>query len=256
MLDSGVRDANARGEGRAIALAAWAKAVLYNGLSQYETALAAAQEACEYDDLGLFGSGLIELIEAGARSGAAEAAAAALGQLEERTRAAATDWALGVEARSRALLTDGPDAESLYVESIDRLERTRIVVHVARAHLVYGEWLRRDQRRVDARDQLRAAHEMFASMGAEAFAERARRELLATGETVRKRTIESRDLLTAQEMQVAVLVAEGHTSAEVGAQLFISRRTVEYHLQKVFTKLGINSRRAVGGALRALDRAT
>jgi DNA-binding CsgD family transcriptional regulator len=226
-----------------------------NGLGLYEPALAAAQQACEHDDRGLFGWALIELVEAGARSGARELAAAALRPLEERTRAAGTDWALGVAARSRALLSDGPAAEPLYCEAIERLERSRIPVHLARAHLVYGEWLRREHRRVDARDQLRAAHEMFASMGAEAFAERARRELLATGETVRKRTVESRDILTAQEAQVALLVAEGHTNPEIGGQLFISPRTVEYHLRKVFTKLGISSRREVRGALRASERA-
>ena len=255
LIEASVQDATARGEGRAVTLAAYATAVLYNGLGLYELALAAAQQACEYDDLGLFGWALIELVEAGARSGARETAAAALRRLEERTRAAGTDWALGIEARSRALLSDdGPAAESLYREAIERLGRSRIAVHLARAHLVYGEWLRRENRRVDAREQLRAAHEMFASMGAEAFAERARRELLATGETVRKRTVESRDILTAQEAQVALLVAEGYTNPEIGGQLFISPRTVEYHLRKVFTKLGISSRREVRGALRASER--
>ena len=180
-------------------------------------------------------------------------AAAALRALEERTRAAGTDWALGIEARSRALLSDGSTAEPLYLEAIERLERTRIVVHLARAHLVYGEWLRREQRRVDAREQLRTAHEMFSRMGAEAFAERARRELLATGETVRKRTVATTDLLTAQEAQIARLAGEGHTNPEIGAQLFISPRTVEYHLHKVFTKLGINSRRKLRTALQDLD---
>ena len=254
-IEAGVQDATARGEGRAVALAAYASAVLYNGLGLYESALAAAQHACEYDDLGLFGWALIELVEAGARSGAREPAAAGLRSLEERTRAVGTDWALGVEARSRALLSDGPAAESLYREAIERLDRSRITVHVARARLLYGEWLRREHRRVQAREQLRAAHEMFASMGAEAFAERARRELLATGETVRKRAVESRDTLTAQEAQVALLVAEGYTNPEIGGQLFISPRTVEYHLRKVFTKLGISSRREIRGALRASQRA-
>jgi DNA-binding CsgD family transcriptional regulator len=256
LIDASVRDATARGEGRAVALAAWATALLYNGLGLYKAALAAAQQACEYDDLGLFGSALIEVVEAGVRSGAHDVAASALAQLEERTRAAGTNWALGIGARSRALLSGGPAADSLYREAIDRLERTRIVVHVARTHLVYGEWLRREHRRVEARDELRAAHEMFASMGAEAFAERARRELLATGETVHKRSVGSRDMLTAQEAQIASLVGEGRTNAEIGAQLFISPRTVEYHLHKLFTKLGISSRRELRVALLASDRSS
>ena len=255
LIETSVRDATVRGEGRAFSLAAYATAVLYNGLGRYELALAAAQEACEYDDLGLFGWALIELVEAGARGGAPEIAAASLRRLEERTLVAGTDWALGIEARSRALLCgDGPTAESLYREAIDRLGRTRIAVHLARARLVFGEWLRREHRRVDVREQLRAAHETFTSIGAEAFAERARRELVATGATVRKRTVESRDMLTAQEAQVALLVAEGYTNPEIGGQLFISPRTVEYHLRKVFTKLGISSRREVRGALRASER--
>jgi DNA-binding CsgD family transcriptional regulator len=255
LIEASVQDAAARGEGRAITLAAYATAVLHNGLGLYELALAAAQQACEYDDLGLFGWALIELVEAGARSGASEVAAAALRRLEARTRVAGTHWALGIGARSRALLSDdGPAAESLYREAVERLGRSRIAVHLARAHLVYGEWLRREHRRVDAREQLHAAYEMFASIGAEAFAERARRELVATGATVRKRTVESRDILTAQETQVALLVAEGYTNPEIGGRLFISPRTVEYHLRKVFTKLGISSRREVRGPLRASER--
>jgi DNA-binding CsgD family transcriptional regulator len=255
MIDVSLRDAMVRGEGRAVALALYAAAVLYNGLGRYEPALAAATQACEHDDLGLFGWALIELVEAGARSGGRERATVALHALEERTKAVGTDWALGVAARSRALLTDGPDAEVFYREAIERLDRTRITVHLARAHLVFGEWLRRDNRRAEARDELRVAHEMFDSMGAGAFAERAARELSATGETVRKRTVESRDALTAQEAQIALLVAEGHTNPEIGGQLFISPRTVEYHLRKVFTKLGISSRREMRGALQALERA-
>ena len=162
--------------------------------------------------------------------------------LEERTGAAGTDWALGVQARSRALLSDGPDADSLYREAIERLERSRITVHVARAHLVYGEWLRRENRRIAAREHLRAAHEMFSTMGAEAFAERARRELLATGETARKRTDETQDALTPQEAQIALLARDGLSNPEIGAQLFLSPRTVQYHLHKVFQKVGLTSR--------------
>ena len=250
LIDARARDATARGEGRAIGLADCATAVLYNGLGRYEAALVGAQRACEHEDLVMFGWSLAELIEAGARSGARDAAAGALRQLEERTRAAGTDWALGILARSSALLEHGETADALYREAIERLERCRIVVHLARAHLVYGEWLRRENRRIDAREQLRIAYEMLGRIGANAFAERARSELLATGETVRKRTVESRDVLTAQETQVARLAAQGRTNPEIGAQLFISPRTAEYHLHKVFTKLGISSRRRLRDALR------
>ena len=221
--------------------------MLYNGLGRYEAAPTGAQRACEHEDLGFFGWSLTELVEAGARSGANEEAATALRQLDARTRAAGTDWALGIEARSQALLSDGPMADALYREAIDRLGRSRIAVHLARAYLVYGEWLRREQRRVDAHEHLRAAHDMFRRFGAEAFAERARRELQATGETVRQRTVDTRHALTAQEAQVARLAAERHTNSEIGARLFISARTAEYHLHKVFSKLGIRSRRELRG---------
>ena len=223
--------------------------MLYNGLGRYKDAHAAAERACEHDDLGLFAWPLVELVEASARSGSLDVAAAALRRLEERTRAAGTDWALGIEARSRALLTDGDAADALYREAIERLARGRIAVHLARAHLLYGEWLRREHRRLEAREQLRAAHESLAAMGAQAFAERARGELLATGETVRKRTVETRDELTAQEAQIARLARDGRTNPEIGAQLFISPRTVEWHLHNVFTKLGIRSRRELHDAL-------
>jgi DNA-binding CsgD family transcriptional regulator len=250
LIEAGVKEANTRGEGRALGLAGYATAVLYNGLGRYQAALAGARQACDHDDLGFFGWSLVELVEAGVRSGAHDAAAGALRQLEERARAAGTDWALGTLARSSALLEDGRAADALYREALERLERCRIVVHLARAHLVYGEWLRRENRRVDAREQLRIAYEMLGRIGAEAFAERARRELLATGETVRKRTVETRDVLTAQEALVARLAAQGRTNPEIGAQLFISSRTAEYHLRKVFTKLGIRSRRSLRDALR------
>jgi DNA-binding CsgD family transcriptional regulator len=243
LIDADVQDAIARGEGRALGLAGYATAVLYNGLGGYEAALAGARRACEHEDLGFFGWSLAELVEAGARSGASDEASTALQQLGERTRAAGSDWALGIQARSRALLSGGPAADALYREAIDRLGRSRIAVHLARAHLVYGEWLRREQRRVEAREHLRAAHDMFGRFGAAAFAERARRELQATGETVRKRTADTRDVLTVQEAQVARLAAEGHTNPEIGARLFISPRTAEYHLHKVFSKLGVSSRR-------------
>ncbi len=242
LIEASREDATRRGEGRAVTLAEYATAVLYNGLGRYQAALAAAQRACEYDDLGLFAWALIELVEAAARSREPELAADALEQLSERTRLSGTDWALGVEARSRALLSDGRAAEDFYLEATERLGRCRIRVHLARTHLLYGEWLRRENRRIDARETLRAAHEMFSAMGAEAFAERAARELLATGEKARKRTADTRGQLTAQETQIAELAREGHSNPEIGAQLFISPRTVEYHLHKVFTKLEISSR--------------
>jgi len=244
-----IRDSTARGGGRVLALAWYATAVLHNGLGGYAAALAGARRGCEYEDLGLFGLSLVELVEAGARTGASDEASEALRQLSERTRAAGSEWALGIEARSRALLSDGPAADTLYREAIDRLGRSRIAVHLARAHLVYGEWLRREQRRVEAREHLRAAHDMFGRFGAQAFAERARWELQATGETVRKRTVDTREALTVQEAQVARLAAEGHTNPEIGAQLFISPRTAEYHLRKVFSKLGISSRRQLRHSL-------
>jgi DNA-binding CsgD family transcriptional regulator len=253
LIEARIADATASGEGRAIGLAGYVTAVLHNGLGRYDAALAGAQRACEYEDLMFFGNSLVELVEAGARSGAPEVAADALRRLEARTQASGTDWALGVRARSRALVSDGEAADALYREAIARLGRSRIAVHLARAHLVYGEWLRRESRRVDARAHLRRAYEMLGGMGAEAFAERARRELLATGETVPKRTAARRDVLTAltaQEAQVARLAAEGRTNPEIGSQLFISPRTAEYHLRKVFTKLGVRSRRALRGALR------
>jgi DNA-binding CsgD family transcriptional regulator len=250
MADASVQDATARGEGRAICMADLSRAVLYNGLGRYEDAIAAAQRACEHEDFGMVNWPLTELVEAAVRGGRLDVATTALSLLEERTRAAGTDWALGIQARSRALVGDGEDADNLYREAIERLARTRIVVHRARAQLVYGEWLRREHRRLDAREQLRTAHDTLGRIGAEAFAERARRELLATGETVHRRTAETRYELTAQEAQVARLAVDGCTNPEIGAQLFISPRTVEYHLRKVFTKLNIRSRKELRAALR------
>jgi DNA-binding CsgD family transcriptional regulator len=239
-----------RGEGMGLSLAEHTDAVLYNGLGQYEQALAAAEQASSYPpELGFGNWSLVELIEAAVRSGQAGRGTDALKRLVSTTGPSGTDWARGVEARSRALLTDGEDAEQLYVESIDRLARTHGTVNLARARLIYGEWLRRKQRRTDARDQLRRAREMLVSIGAEAFAERARRELLATGEKVRKRNVTTRDDLTPHETQIAHLAAEGLTNPEIGERLFISPRTVEYHLRKVYTKLNINSRNKLGGAL-------
>jgi ATP/maltotriose-dependent transcriptional regulator MalT len=192
---------------------------------------------------------LPELVEAAARQGNADLAREALERLAETTQPCGTDWALGIEARSRALLTDGAAADDLHREAIGRLRRTQMRPELARAHLLYGEWLRRQGGRVDAREQLRTAHEMLAAIGMEAFAQRARRELIATGEKVRKRSPETRDELTAQEEQIARLARDGLSNLEIGAQLFISARTVEWHLRKVFTKLGISSRRQLRVAL-------
>jgi DNA-binding CsgD family transcriptional regulator len=242
----GLENTTGRGEGRGIGGWGYATAVLYNGLGRYEAALDAARRGCEYEDLGVYGVSLVELVEAAARSGAYEEAAAASRLLEERTSAAGTDWALGVQAWACALVSDDEAAEPLYVEAIERLGRTRIALHLARAHLVYGEWLRRENRRVDAREHLRTAYEMFSSAGAQAFADRAERELSATGETARRRTQETRDALTPQEAQIARLAREGLSNPEIGAQLFISPRTVQYHLRKVFQKLGITSRNQLG----------
>jgi DNA-binding CsgD family transcriptional regulator len=245
----------ARGEGCWLTAAAWATAVLYNGRGCYREALAAAEQGSEYPaELGLATWSLVELIEAAVRSGLPERAPEALQRLAGAACAAGTDWALGMAARSRALMTDGLPAERLYLEAIDRLGRTRIRAELARAHLLYGEWLRRQGRRVDARGQLRAAHEMLTAVGAEGFAERARRELVATGETVRRRMIETADELTAQEAQIARLAGAGHTNPEISTQLFISPRTVEWHLRKVFTKLGIGSRHEIRDALPDLER--
>jgi DNA-binding CsgD family transcriptional regulator len=254
LIDAAVEDATARGEGRALGLAGYATAVLYNGLGRYEEALAGARSACDHDDPGFFGWSLVELVEAAARCGDAEAASRGLAALEERTRAAGTDWALGSLARATALLRDGADADARYREAIERLARTGVAVHLARAHLVYGEWLRREQRRVDAREHLRTALDMLGRFGASAFAERADRELRATGETVRKRNVDTVDVLTAQELQVARLAAGGHTNPEIGAQLFISPRTAEYHLHKVYSKLDIGSRRQLRDRLAQLER--
>jgi DNA-binding CsgD family transcriptional regulator len=250
---SAVENATTRGEGRAIGQSSYMSAVLYNGLGRYDEALAGARTACEHDEFGVRGFALVELIEAAMRGAAPVTAAEALPDLEQRTLPAGTDWALGILARSRALLASGDAADALYLEAIERLGRTRIVVHLARAHLVYGEWLRRENRRLDARDQLRLAHDMFQGMGAEAFAERARRELMATGATARERTVTTEVDLTPQEAQIARLAAAGQTNSEIGSELFISPRTVEYHLSKVFTKLGLTTRRELRTVVSQLD---
>jgi DNA-binding CsgD family transcriptional regulator len=242
-IETAAADGIARGEGRLLGLTGYASAVLYNGLGRYDEALASAREACAYEDLGFYSWCLYELVEAAARSDDKETGRQALRRLEERAGASGTDWGLGVLASAQALLADDEVADSLYTEAVERLERTRVVVHHARSRLAYGEWLRRVNRRIDARRQLTKAHEIFTRMGAQAFAERTRRELVATGERVRTQPVTSGSELTAQEAQIAKLAGEGLTNQEIGAQLFISTHTVEWHLRKVFVKLGITSRR-------------
>ena len=243
-------DVLVRGEGAGLSVIEWATALLASAAGRYEHALPPALRASEHpEELGVSAWALVEVIEAASRLGNGECAVDALQRLSTITRAAGTDWALGVEARSRALVSKGEKAESLYREAIERLRRTRIRPELARSHLVYGEWLRRVNRRVDAREHLRAAHDLCVSVGAEGFADRARRELLATGETVRKRSVDTLTALTPQEAQIARLAADLHTNAEIAAQLFLSPRTVEWHLRKVFSKLGISSRRDLRSAL-------
>ncbi len=238
-----VQEAIARGdEGTEVSLAHYARAVLHNGSGDYGAAGEAAARACG-TDLTISNIALPELVEAASRAGEPERAAAAAEELDARARAAGTEWALGLAARSRALVTGGPEAEKHHLEAVEHLGRCRMAADLARTHLVYGEWLRREGRRQDAREQLRTAHDLLSGMGAEAFAERAARELRATGEQARRRTAEPADALTAQEAQIARLVATGATSREVGAQLFLSPRTVEAHLRSIFRKLGITSRR-------------
>jgi len=249
--------ATGRGLGILAGLAAWARAVLDNGLGRYDTARDAARRAFEYDDVGYGHQVAAELAEAAARTGDIALVQATLDWLSERTRATPTEWALGIEARVRALLSDGQAADGWYRESVERLGRAQVRAELARSHLLYGEWLRRQGRRTDAREQLRTAGDMLDAMGMAAFAERARRELAATGETARKRTAPAartaaaRQTLTAQEAQVALLARDGLSNPEIGARLFISARTVQYHLSKVFTKLGISSRRQLYRVLPA-----
>jgi DNA-binding CsgD family transcriptional regulator len=251
VMTSGAR---ARGEGCAIAAAEYDLAVLYNGLGQYELALAAAQKATASNDIVTSSWALYELAEAASRCGRPDVARDAAHRLSERAIASGTRWAMGCEARSRALVEEGEAAEDLYRQAIEWLAPSRMAWYLSRARLSYGEWLRRQNRRVDAREQLRDAYDMFASMGAEGFADRARRELLATGENVRKRRDDTRDELTPQEEQIARLARDGRTNPEIGAELFISPRTVEWHLRKVFTKLGITSRKGLHDALATRER--
>jgi DNA-binding CsgD family transcriptional regulator len=253
LIQDTIAQATAGGQGIAVAYAHWVAAILHNGLGRYEDALVPARQASE-DTSALHISmwALPELIEAASRSGNAPAAGEAVERLAEFTRAGGTDFGLGIEARSRALVSQGPAADDCYRDAIERLRRTQLRPELARAHLVYGEWLRRENRRVDARAQLRIAHEMLATIGMEAFAERARRELIATGGKVRKRSAETVTALTAQEAYIARLARDGRTNPEIGAHLFLSARTVEWHLRKIFTKLGIGSRRELRAALAQL----
>jgi DNA-binding CsgD family transcriptional regulator len=255
LIEATSRAATARGLGRMFTFAAYACSVLYNGLGRHDVARDAAWLAFERDGLGYGPYVVPELAEAAARTGDAAQVRAALEWLSERTRVTPSEWALGMQARVRALLSQG-DAERHYRESIDRLGRTRVRSQLARAHLLYGEWLRREGRRLDARVQLRTAHDLLETMGIEAFAERARRELLATGKKVRKRNEATRDQLTPQEQQIARLAGEGLSNPEIGARLYISPRTVEWHLHKVFAKLGVTSRKGLERALPNLDRHT
>jgi len=253
LLDATKQDVTRRGEGTGITFAEWANALLNNGLGRYPDALAAARRATSYEaDLGSMIWPMVELIEAAARAGATETAAGACERLAVMTDASGTDWALGLQARSQALLREGEHAERRYREALARLGRTRMRVELARAHLLYGEWLRRERRRSDAREQLRTAHGMLEGIGAEAFAERARRELRATGERVRKRTVETSGELTAQEAQIARLAREGLSNPEIGTRLFLSAHTVQYHLRKVFAKLDISSRSQLDRVLPAI----
>ena len=241
------RHALARRNGRQITVTEYGSAVLYNGLGRYKDALLAVREAFERGELSCWI--LPEVVEAAARSNEGRLAKAAAEQLARQTQASGTEWALGLEARSLALVTDGPVAEKLYRDAIDRLGRSPAAGHRARAHLLYGEWLRRQRRRIDAREQLQTAYDLFTEMGAAAFAERAHRELVATSPRARKRTVDTANTLTPQEAEIARLAGDGHSNPQIAATLFISARTVEYHLHKVFTKLGIGSRTQLGDVL-------
>ncbi|MGO9956978.1 MAG: helix-turn-helix transcriptional regulator [Solirubrobacteraceae bacterium] len=250
LIESTIRDAGTGGQGLSVQWAEWVSAILFNGLGLYDRALASAQRAAEETpELHVTPWVLTELIEAAVRTARRDVAAGALERVMASTAPSSTDWGRGIQARCRALLSEDESAERLHREAIERLARTRRRPELARARLLYGEWLRRENRRVDARVQLRAAHDQFASIGMEAFAERARGELLATGEKVRKRTVATRDVLTAQERQIARLAREGLSNPDIGTRLFLSPRTVEWHLRNAFTKLGIQSRRELTHAL-------
>ena len=250
LIESTIQTFTAGGQGTAVQYARWSRSLLLNGLGRYQEAVSVAKDASD-DTPELFVSvwASLELLEAATRTENPDLAHAALKRIVAATSVARTDWALGIQARSRALLSEGANAERLYQEAIERLGRTRLRPERARAHLLFGEWLRRENRRVHARAQLREAHDLFVAIGMEAFAERARIELQATGAKVRERRVETRDKLTAQERQIAQLARDGLSNPEIGSRLFLSPRTVEWHLRKVFAKLGIRSRRELGRAL-------
>jgi DNA-binding CsgD family transcriptional regulator len=255
MVESVIREATVGGQGIGVQWAEWVNSILYNGLGRYTQALVSAQRATEeMPQLFISMWAIPELIEAAVHNEMREVALAALERLAEVTAAAGTEWGLGIQARSRALMSDGTAADELYREAIDRLGQTQLRTELARAHLLYGEWLRREHQRVDARDHLRTAHNMLVEIGMEAFAERARRELVATGGTVRKRRDETPRPLTTQEEQIAWFARDGLSNAEIAAKLFISPRTVDFHMRKIFAKIGISSRRQLWKVLSEASR--
>jgi DNA-binding CsgD family transcriptional regulator len=249
LIDDAQRDAIARGEGFVLTFGEHARAVLHNALGHYATAFANAQRASAEDELHAAVWSLPELVEAAVRSGKPGVAADALERLRQHTQVAGTEWALGIEARCAALLSEDALAEVLYREAIERLGHCRVALDLARAHLLYGEWLRRGARRVDSREQLRTANAKFAAMGANAFAQRAVHELRATGETARKRTIETADDLTPHEMRIARMARDGASNQDIATELFVSHKTVEYHLHKIFAKLGVSARQQLSYVL-------
>jgi DNA-binding CsgD family transcriptional regulator len=250
-----VRDATAGGQGTALEFVDHARAVILNGLGRYAEAVGPARDAADATpEMVVAGWGLIELVEAAAKCGQTDVARAAAERIEERNSVIATDWGLGIQARSRALLAAGAAAEDLYREAVDRLGRTTLRPELARAHLLFGEWLRAQGRRRDALAELHAAHDQLSAIGMDGFADRARRELLAAGEkVVRPKPAEARDDLTAQERQIAELARDGLSNREIGVRLFLSPRTVEWYLRNIFIKLGIRSRRELARVLTDRD---
>jgi DNA-binding CsgD family transcriptional regulator len=253
LIESTQREAGARGEGIGLAIGAYAGAVISNGLGQYEDALAAAVSASEHREIAAENWGLSELVEPATRCGRPDLAIDALNRLKAKAQATRTAWARGIEARAEALLADHTEADCRFRSAIDHLGRTRIRAELARTHLLHGEWLRREGRRLDARAELNVAYELFMSMGMDAFRQRAAGELVATGEKRRRRMPETRDDLTPQERRVAELARDELSNTDIGARLFLSPRTVEWHLRHVYSKLAIRSRRELGSALGASD---